>query len=520
MNRFRLLAAIFLVGFCGVARVVAGPEEDYLTVYQLLEEADTLEANNSVTQARQRFSEIQARLTKIKEAYPNWNQRTVDFRLDYVNEKLKKLGGPVQQPQAQPSKAGQGVAQPMMKPAAPVDPTAELRATIAQLQEERRVLQAKLQEALAAQPAAVDPKELQKAEAQITALQKEKELLRVALEQEKANVAKADTKSGLEEAQKEIANLRSQLAASSAPVTAMERELQAARDSARTNALAVTALQQALKDVKGERDAVLARASAADRAILEKPASGKSSGKLSEKDAQRMAILQARLEVLEARAVPYTAEELALFKQPALAGKAPPAKGESKKKELPAGAGLILTEAQRAFAKKDYKTAEEQYLKVLAMDDKNIFTLGNLGAIQMEMGRLADAEATLTKANAIDSTDGFVLSMLGILRFRQNKFDDALSLLSRAVELDPRNFEAYNYLGITLGQKGQRQAAETALRKSLELAPNYAEAHHNLAVVYATQQPPFMELAKYHYNKATSLGFPKNEEFEKMVSKK
>jgi Flp pilus assembly protein TadD len=180
---------------------------------------------------------------------------------------------------------------------------------------------------------------------------------------------------------------------------------------------------------------------------------------------------------------------------------------------------LILTEAQRAFARKDYKTAEAQYLKVLAMDNQNIFTLGNLGAIQMEMGRFDEANTTLTKANSIEPDDGFVLSMLGILRFRQNNFDEAQDLLSRAVELEPRNHEAYNYLGITLSQKGHRQAAETALRKSLEINPNYAEAHHNLAVVYATQQPPFMELAKYHYGKSTALGFPRNEEFEKKISK-
>src|SRR5436190_2033286 len=122
MKRFGLL--LLLVGAFGASRVIAGPEEDYLAAYQFLEEADTLEASNSTLQARNRYADIQARLLKIKEAYPTWNQRTVDFRLQYVSEKLKKLGGPV--PQAQ-----QPAAKPAVKPApaaAPVDPTAELRA--------------------------------------------------------------------------------------------------------------------------------------------------------------------------------------------------------------------------------------------------------------------------------------------------------------------------------------------------------------------------------------------------------
>jgi Tfp pilus assembly protein PilF len=46
------------------------------------------------------------------------------------------------------------------------------------------------------------------------------------------------------------------------------------------------------------------------------------------------------------------------------------------------------------------------------------------------------------------------------------------------------------------------------------LQPNYAGAHHNLAVVYATQKPPFLELARWHYQKALGMGHPKNAELE------
>src|SRR5687767_10108480 len=120
MNRFRRLLILLLLNVLAATRVLAGPEEEYLAAYQLIEEAETLEANNSTTQARNRYAEIHARLKKIKDTYPSWNQRTVDFRLEYVNEKLKKLGGPVQTPQ-QPATA------PVVKPAtaAPADPLAE-----------------------------------------------------------------------------------------------------------------------------------------------------------------------------------------------------------------------------------------------------------------------------------------------------------------------------------------------------------------------------------------------------------
>lgn len=550
MKWFSALVAAGLVAVAPLVHAI-GPDEDYISIYQTIEDAEQLMANRQVTAARAKFKAAEEALKKFKATYPTWNEQTVDFRLKYVSEKVSTLTPAA--PAAAPA-AGTNAAPAVTRPApAAADPTAELRQTVAQLQEQNKVLNAKLQEALAAQPAAVDPRELQKAESQINALQKERDLLKVALEQEQAKVAKAADKSGLETAQKEIASLRAQLAAAAAPgaasAAAAEHELAAARESARTNSLAVTALQVALKDMREERDAVLARAVAAstrneagnskdaEKRIkeLEKEredlsrrlsaanrelAEAKSKGSPNRDENSRIAVLRARLEALEARKIPYTPEELAAMK-PGTANPrpVPESRKEAKRKELPAGAGIIIQDAQRAFAAKRFDEAEQKYLQVLKMDDQNIFTLGNLGLIQMEAGRLSDAEATLTKANSIDPTDSFVLSQLGILRFRQQKIDEAVDLLSRAIELDPRNAEAQNYLGIALSEKGLRGPAETALRKAIELNPNYAVAHHNLAVVYAGQQPPFIELAKYHYNKSRDLGHPADVAIENMLKK-
>jgi Tfp pilus assembly protein PilF len=104
-----------------------------------------------------------------------------------------------------------------------------------------------------------------------------------------------------------------------------------------------------------------------------------------------------------------------------------------------------------------------------------------------------------------------------MLRFQQGNYEQALDALSRSAQLDPKNAETQNYLGITLSQRGQREPAEAALRKAILLNPNYAGAHHNLAVIYATQKPPFLELARLHYNKALGMGQPANPELEKQL---
>ena len=157
---------------------------------------------------------------------------------------------------------------------------------------------------------------------------------------------------------------------------------------------------------------------------------------------------------------------------------------------------------------------------LVKLDESNPVSLANLAAIQLELQKLDDAESNLKRALASNPDDAYALSLMGMLQFQQGKYDEALFSLSRSAQLDPKNAETQNYLGITLSQKGQREPAEAALRKAILLNPRYAGAHHNLAVVYATQRPPFAELARFHYNKALALGQPANPDLEKQINGK
>ena len=229
--------------------------------------------------------------------------------------------------------------------------------------------------------------------------------------------------------------------------------------------------------------------------------------------------MRARLAVDEAHAVPYTPEELAVFASsaPQLANR----DAEKKSiKELPNGSAQLVAEAQHYFAAKQYDKAEDDYQKILQHHENNGLVLANLAAIELEQGKLEDAEKHIKAALSQSPDDAYNLSILGYLKFRQEKYDDALDALSRAAKLDPQNPEIQNYLGVTLGHKGLRMQAETALRKALQLDPNYAAAHNNLAVVYISEQPPLVQLARWHYQKALDAGQPHNPDLEKMLADK
>jgi tetratricopeptide (TPR) repeat protein len=248
--------------------------------------------------------------------------------------------------------------------------------------------------------------------------------------------------------------------------------------------------------------------------------------------ARELETLRARLAVLEARPLPYTRDELALLSKPppkpppaeslTVSTTTPAATGPVKKsrREIPAGAGPLVAAAERAFAQRNYPEAERRYLEVLRQDEGNIGTLASLAATQLEMNRLADAEKNVRKALVIEPDDGISLYVLGRILYLQEKTDESLDALSRSAKANPNHADTQNYLGIVLSEKGQRVPAEAAFRRALDLQPGHPTAHNNLAVVYATQTPPAIALARWHYERALATGHPKNPDLEKLLKEK
>ena len=154
---------------------------------------------------------------------------------------------------------------------------------------------------------------------------------------------------------------------------------------------------------------------------------------------------------------------------------------------------------------------------MLQQDKTNVPTLANLAAIELDLGHLETAEINIKQAVALGPDDAYSFFVLGRLRFGQRKYDEAIDAFSRAAKLDPQDAQVQNFLGLALSEKGLRGPAETALRKAIQIDPGCADAHNNLAVVYVTQQPPLVELARWHYRKALAAGHPRNPELEKML---
>jgi tetratricopeptide (TPR) repeat protein len=269
-----------------------------------------------------------------------------------------------------------------------------------------------------------------------------------------------------------------------------------------------------IKQLEHERDDLQKKLEAAAKELYGRK--GQAVAARVEEMENQLGTLRARLAVFEARQVPYSAEELALFKTPE-PRMADPRAGRKSVKELPSGAEKFVIEAQRNYSNNQLDKAEQNYLKVLQMDKKNVPILANLANVQIDLKHMDAAEANIKQAIALAPEDAYSQMVLGRLRLQQEKFDDAIDALSRAAKLDPQDAQIQNFLGLALNEKGLRGPAETALRRAIQLDPGYPNAHNNLAVMYLTQQPPLVELARWHYQKALAGGFPRNPDLEKMI---
>jgi tetratricopeptide (TPR) repeat protein len=477
---YRVLALVLvIIGFAAVPARAASPDDQYVAILYLIQQGDAAESAGSRSEAFARFTSAFTELQQLQHDAPGWESDMVSYRLNYLRKRLDVLG------------AARPLVAPASQPAAPArnaapDPVLVLQAQLQQSQADIALLQAKLREALAARPASLDPAQLAAAEEHVRQLSKENELLKVSSSAAGAgsNAAGAATAAALA-AENEL--LKRQMAGLKSASSPGEPKGSATGAGALASESARPGDEKRIKQLVQERDA-----------------------------------LQRQVAVYESKAVPYTAEELALLRltPPGLLAGGKVARKASAPPKPPPGTAGLIADAQRYYARGDFARAEECYQQVLRKDTRNVYTLANLASIQIEAGKLDEAERNLNQALAIAPDDVYSLQLLGSLKFRQNNLDAAMDALTRAASMDPNNPEILNILGVTLNHKGQRAAAENALRRAITIDPGYANAHNNLAVIYASQDPPCIELARMHYQRALSSGYPRNPELEKMLDQK
>ena len=264
-----------------VSRLLAGPDDDFVAAYQLIQQTDAERERGETSRAREGYLKAQQMLQALKRSYPQWNDRVVAYRLRYVAEKLDTL----------PSVAEATAAKGPGTNAAPSEPAAvpanevltqfnTLNQEISLLRGEKQRLEARLREALTAQPAPVDPQELKRAVDRITQLQSTNQALVTRLESQERERSGLVDKVLLVEAQQALAAAKKESASQRDKTADLERQRnQADAELKRLRDGEVKTLKTENTALKGQVDAL----------------------KSDTERGQQIASLAKRLEVLQAK---------------------------------------------------------------------------------------------------------------------------------------------------------------------------------------------------------------------------
>ncbi|MSU32172.1 MAG: hypothetical protein EXS25_05840 [Pedosphaera sp.] len=207
-----------------------GADDAYIRIYNVLQQADAHRESGRLTEARDAYAEARNGLLSLQQNFPAWNDRVVNYRLRYVSEKLQSLKNQHEQAPSAPKNLGSTNVAPAP---ASVAPDGEVLAQferfnvqIRQLDGDKKLLEAKLREALTSQPAPVDPREFQSAIERITALQSTNKLLIQKLESQQSERQGLVDKVLVEEAKQALGEANRKLLTQQASSKRLEKERQ------------------------------------------------------------------------------------------------------------------------------------------------------------------------------------------------------------------------------------------------------------------------------------------------------
>jgi predicted nucleic acid-binding Zn-ribbon protein len=211
MKRFYLLLAALSFAIVNQAQA-ATQDELYVKFYQMIQQADTLIGRKQEQSAVDLYRTARGGLQKLQKDSPGWNKQIIQFRLDYIADKLGPLDAkyPAVKPAPKPAPKKKAAVAPVV--------TTELSAINDQLIKERMKsaeLSNKLKEALAAKPAEVDPAEHKRVREQLAAAQTQAGALSqelAALKAQTADMIAADEARQLKKAMEDSERLASRRA--------------------------------------------------------------------------------------------------------------------------------------------------------------------------------------------------------------------------------------------------------------------------------------------------------------------
>ncbi len=142
----------------------------------------------------------------------------------------------------------------------------------------------------------------------------------------------------------------------------------------------------------------------------------------------------------------------------------------------------LFGHAQQLHRQGRLDEAEARYREALALNPRAAGPMHFLGLLELQRGRVGQAEALM--AGALQLTrDPVFLANYGLLKSQSGLHREAVELYREAVTRHPAYAEAWFNLGVSLAELGEHGPAIDAYRKAVGIRPGYARALANLVAV-------------------------------------
>ncbi len=147
--------------------------------------------------------------------------------------------------------------------------------------------------------------------------------------------------------------------------------------------------------------------------------------------------------------------------------------------------------------------ATDHYQRALQIKPDYPTALTGLGSIYSKQGRLAEAEAQQRRALELQPESPVVLNNLGAVSFQQGKLTESAEYFEHALRIQPDYAMGHSNLGGIYFRLGRLDRAASHLERALILEPNYPAAHNNLGAL-RVQQGRLVEAA-YHFERTLRI---------------
>jgi Flp pilus assembly protein TadD len=126
--------------------------------------------------------------------------------------------------------------------------------------------------------------------------------------------------------------------------------------------------------------------------------------------------------------------------------------------------------------------------QAVAAEPNDTEGLTDIGNIYLQMGRVPDAQRTLTHALGIDPDLSPASNLLGLVQMKLNNPSEAEKMFRRAVLIDPGGAEAQSNLATLLADQGKVQEAKFRIGAAMKADPDSAEVHRKFALILAANR--------------------------------